>query len=415
LADGTNTFTLGVDDSDGDKFKISTTALGTNDRFVIDGSGNVSIGDASNYTGIDPDGDLQFQGTADYLVAGNEYAFRFVTDEDYGLKFDSTNGVYAFMDSTAVRQFSINADTGATAIGNTNTGFMLEVGSASIVGVVARFVNSTGTCDINPTTTSLSCSSDATLKRDIETYTNALDRINQLRGVTFSWLSDTAVDPRRIGFIAQEVESVIPELVATDAAGKKSVAYANLAPVLVEAVKELDLKISSFDSLQAAAGNSLLADGMAADNFTEKVKLSFIKLSDVLLDMKLHVQELFTKKVTTSELCLDDLCVTKSELQELLNLRSEGTPPPPPASDEVSNNGDFPPTDDTPEDSDQDSGEEPTPNTETPPEEEVLGEQNEPDNLESGNELEASEGEAPENEPKPAQDSAPTEPLEGSQ
>ncbi|NTW90069.1 MAG: hypothetical protein HGB37_04155, partial [Candidatus Moranbacteria bacterium] len=43
LADNTNLFTMGVDDSDSDKFKISTTALGTNDRFVIDSTGNVGI------------------------------------------------------------------------------------------------------------------------------------------------------------------------------------------------------------------------------------------------------------------------------------------------------------------------------------------------------------------------------------
>jgi hypothetical protein len=44
LADNTATFAMGVDDSDSDKFKISTTALGTNDRLTIDSSGNVGIG-----------------------------------------------------------------------------------------------------------------------------------------------------------------------------------------------------------------------------------------------------------------------------------------------------------------------------------------------------------------------------------
>ena len=44
LTDGSASFTVGVDDSDDDKFKISTTALGANDRFVIDSSGNVGIG-----------------------------------------------------------------------------------------------------------------------------------------------------------------------------------------------------------------------------------------------------------------------------------------------------------------------------------------------------------------------------------
>ncbi|MDP2587108.1 MAG: LamG-like jellyroll fold domain-containing protein [Candidatus Komeilibacteria bacterium] len=44
VTEGTNVFTMGVDDSDSDKFKISTTGLGTNDRLVIDSSGLVGIG-----------------------------------------------------------------------------------------------------------------------------------------------------------------------------------------------------------------------------------------------------------------------------------------------------------------------------------------------------------------------------------
>ncbi len=47
LADGTNAFTIGVDDSDTDKFKISTTALGTNDRLVVISTGSIGIGDTS--------------------------------------------------------------------------------------------------------------------------------------------------------------------------------------------------------------------------------------------------------------------------------------------------------------------------------------------------------------------------------
>lgn len=44
LVDGTASFTMGVDDSDSDNFKISTTGLGTSDRFIIDSSGNVNVG-----------------------------------------------------------------------------------------------------------------------------------------------------------------------------------------------------------------------------------------------------------------------------------------------------------------------------------------------------------------------------------
>src|SRR3989338_1052488 len=47
LAEGTHTFSMGVDDSDSDKFKIGTTAIETNTRLTIDSSGNVGIGDAT--------------------------------------------------------------------------------------------------------------------------------------------------------------------------------------------------------------------------------------------------------------------------------------------------------------------------------------------------------------------------------
>src|SRR5205085_1425583 len=61
-------------------------------------------------------------------------------------------------------------------------------------------------------------------------------------GVRYDWKQSEFPDynfpeGKQIGFIAQEVEKVLPELVNTDANGYKSVAYANVAPVLVEAVK----------------------------------------------------------------------------------------------------------------------------------------------------------------------------------
>lgn len=66
LVEGTNLFTMGVDDSDSDKFKISTSGLGTNDRLVIDSSGNVGIGDTT------PDAKLDIDSTsttgADFLI-----------------------------------------------------------------------------------------------------------------------------------------------------------------------------------------------------------------------------------------------------------------------------------------------------------------------------------------------------------
>lgn len=88
--------------------------------------------------------------------------------------------------------------------------------------------------------------SDARYKTDVQTFGGALDTVRRLRGVTFNWKPElNKGSDRQIGFIAQEVEAVLPELVKTDEEGYKSVAYSNAVPVLVEAVKEQQTQIEA--------------------------------------------------------------------------------------------------------------------------------------------------------------------------
>ena len=82
--------------------------------------------------------------------------------------------------------------------------------------------------------------SDVTLKKDIETIPNALDKVLGMRGVMFT-VKDT--DVRSTGVIAQEIEEQLPEVVMTNDDGLKSVAYGNVVGVLIEAIKELKAEI----------------------------------------------------------------------------------------------------------------------------------------------------------------------------
>lgn len=93
----------------------------------------------------------------------------------------------------------------------------------------------------------LSQSSDERLKKDIKTIENALDKTNQLRGVSYTWKTDEQDENPQIGLIAQEVEKVFPEFVHTDEDGMKSVNYAQMTAVLIEAVKELNTRISDLE------------------------------------------------------------------------------------------------------------------------------------------------------------------------
>ena len=87
--------------------------------------------------------------------------------------------------------------------------------------------------------------SDERLKTNITTLNGALNKVNQLRGVTYNWKENPSGDTR-IGFIAQEVNSVVPELTFTNpnSADKyMGVHYDNVTALLVEAVKELSSDI----------------------------------------------------------------------------------------------------------------------------------------------------------------------------
>ena len=75
--------------------------------------------------------------------------------------------------------------------------------------------------------------SDVILKENIKTIDNALDKVTKLRGVEYDYKDNKK---HSIGVIAQEVEEVLPELV--NGSEQKSVAYGNIAAVLIEAIKE---------------------------------------------------------------------------------------------------------------------------------------------------------------------------------
>jgi hypothetical protein len=85
-------------------------------------------------------------------------------------------------------------------------------------------------------------SSDRNLKKDITPLEGSLEKIMKLNGYSYNWKSTGKAD---MGVIAQEVETVYPDLVHTNTEGVKSVEYANLIAPLIEAVKTQQKEIES--------------------------------------------------------------------------------------------------------------------------------------------------------------------------
>jgi hypothetical protein len=98
-------------------------------------------------------------------------------------------------------------------------------------------------------------SSDISLKENINVIPDALSKLIQINGVEFDW-SQSYIDKRGgedgyfirkrdVGVIAQEVEKILPQVVATRGDGIKAVKYEKLIALLIEAIKELNEKIES--------------------------------------------------------------------------------------------------------------------------------------------------------------------------
>ena len=90
--------------------------------------------------------------------------------------------------------------------------------------------------------------SDRRKKTNISPITNALDLACSLEGVTYEWKDKKIYGSApRYGFIAQDVEKVIPNAVNTDSDGNKSVNYTDVVPILINAVKTLTEKVVSLE------------------------------------------------------------------------------------------------------------------------------------------------------------------------
>ena len=94
-------------------------------------------------------------------------------------------------------------------------------------------------------------SSDERLKDNIELISNPIEKVQSLKGVTWSW-NDLASETQKltpsVGVIAQDVEKVLPQLVHDRDNGFKGVDYAKLTGLLIEAIKEQQKQIEELKS-----------------------------------------------------------------------------------------------------------------------------------------------------------------------
>ena len=86
------------------------------------------------------------------------------------------------------------------------------------------------------------------MKKDIQPLENSLHKILNLQGISYNLKDDSSETNIHNGFIAQDVEKIVPNVVTQDEKGIKGIAYDEIIPLLVESIKELQEKIKVLES-----------------------------------------------------------------------------------------------------------------------------------------------------------------------
>ena len=224
-------------------------------RMVINEYGKVGIGTTSPQAPLEVNGDI--------LVNGGNYGI-YLSENQPGKPFGkagiaSSNGgggtyLEFMIGGTNYHKMDNNGNVG---IGTTNPAARLDVnGNAIILGklTVDRIEDNGAnvvTCASNhqilgsSTAYSYNATSDENKKEDIETISDATEKLTSLRGVSYK-LKEDKEKKTHYGVVAQELEKVFPDMVHGEE-GDKSVAYMEIIGVLIETVKDLNKRIKKLE------------------------------------------------------------------------------------------------------------------------------------------------------------------------
>lgn len=161
---------------------------------------------------------------------------------------------------------------------NNNNNWMISTGietdniksnTISIGGIELNGNNGNITCN------EIITSSDKILKKNISYLENSLDKVLKLQGYSYNWKKDKFPEINfsndlQIGFIAQEVKKVVPELVKTRRDGYMGIAYDKISVLLVESIKEQNEKINNIEN---EVGIERIQNDMLFEKFFNKIDL----------------------------------------------------------------------------------------------------------------------------------------------
>jgi hypothetical protein len=228
--------------------KSTLQLLGNTNSWVQFGNG---LSGASRYLGW-----VQYNYASNYMT--------FATDSTERMRIDSSGNVLVNATSSTGHKMTVQSAAGAGGIdcvgGATNGYYAMRVDmpSTNTYGVLFRNNgNNVGDIRVNSSTTTYNTSSDYRLKENIAPMTGALNKVSQLKPVTYKW---KATGEESQGFIAHELQAVVPDCVtgekdAVDAEGNpqyQGIDTSFLVATLTAAIQEQQAMITTLQTQVAA-------------------------------------------------------------------------------------------------------------------------------------------------------------------
>ena len=265
-----------------------------------------------------------------------------------GIRIGQTTAGYSYIIGGANLLFNPVGGNGNVGIGTTTPDRKLTVSRGGVV-MTSLANNSTGyyACvtttsgELSTSTTACGASS-IKYKENVLPITYGLDAVRQLNPVSFDWKQGFMPNAtHQIGFIAEEVELVIPEIIGYGPDGEvMNLDYPKLTAVLTKAVQELNDRVEYLSSVASSTSN-ITGGGSSGNNsgsnnspsigsIVSAVMSQIVEFLNTTYDIiiergLLKVAHLITDKVTTKELCIEDVCVTRDQF--LMMVKKAGIKP----------------------------------------------------------------------------------------
>ena len=220
---------------------------------------NIDIAGTLDVTGETTlDDGLTVEGGVVFNEAGADADFRVESDTNANMFLVDAGNNYVTFGTNATDMGSSSSGEGVTYRNgealrcqtDSNTTIILNrVGTDGAVATLRKNGASVGDIDVDSNGATYNTTSDRRLKDNIKTITDGTDKLMSMNPVTHTWINNPEA-PAVMGFIAQEMQEIVPEAVSGDANSDEmmSMDYGRITPVLVAALQDAHRKIEELES-----------------------------------------------------------------------------------------------------------------------------------------------------------------------